>query len=174
MDPVFLHDKSWWEKIAGEEPIIEGDYIFSYVIHPNKNIKNIIRHLRKIFNLPVVLVVFDLKTAFLMPHDKVVKSIGPKEFLNLLRHSKRSIVSSFHGAAFSIIFQKESFSISYSPTDTRTPDLHSRLGIKNKIISGTGGINMEETDYSQTGALLARELASSEKYLKNALGIKDV
>ena len=174
LDPVFLHDKNWWADIAGEEPIIKGDYIFSYVIHPDKNIKNIIRHLRKIFNLPVVLVVFDLKTAFLLPHDKVVKSIGPKEFLNLIRHAKRSVVSSFHGAAFSAIFKKDCYFIRHSPTDTRTPDLHSRLGIKNKIIYDIDGINMEETDYSQTDALLARELASSEKYLKNALGIKNV
>lgn len=174
LDPVFLHDKNWWADIAGEEPIIEGDYIFSYVIHPDKNIKNIIRRLRKIFNLPVVLAVFDLKTAFLLPHDKVVKSIGPKEFLNLVYHCKRSVVSSFHGAAFSAIFKKDCYFIRHSPTDTRTPDLHSRLGIKNKIIYDIGGINTEETDYSQTDALLARELASSEKYLKNALGIKDV
>lgn len=174
LDPVFLHGRSWWENIAGKEPLISGDYIFTYVIHPNKNIKNIIRHLRKLFNLPIVLAVFDIKTAFLLPHDKAVKSIGPKEFLNLLRHSKRSIVSSFHGAAFSAIFQKDCNFIKYADTDPRVPDLYSRLGIKSKIISTAENITDCETDYSQTGALLAKELASSEKYLKNALGIKNV
>ncbi|MCQ4721102.1 polysaccharide pyruvyl transferase family protein, partial [Flavonifractor plautii] len=51
---------------------------------------------------------------------ELVFDAGPREFLGLFRHASAMVTNSFHGAAFSLQFQKDFFT-SMSPGSGRSP-----------------------------------------------------
>ena len=70
---------------------------------------------------------------------ELVFDAGPREFLGLFRHASAVVTNSFHGAAFSLQFQKDFFT-SMSPRERAEPtfsriySLLSRLGCADRIL----------------------------------------
>ena len=92
---------------------------------------------------------------------ELVFDAGPREFLGLFRHASAVVTNSFHGAAFSLQFQKDFFT-SMSPRERAEPtfsriySLLSRLGCADRIL----GLDRGADDYLPkpfvVGELLAR------------------
>lgn len=169
LDPVFLHSPEWWMRYVGARPMLDEKYVFAYVVHPNPNIRNLLRKIRAYYGMPVALLVSDLKSVYCLKHDMSFVDAGPKEFLNLLYYSNISVVSSFHGVAFSILFKKNFYHISFRGNDPRASDLCERLGVKGRLLGDEGGLSHVPADFSETDALLHRELGVSKGYLDGAL-----
>lgn len=109
-DPVLLMEKTDWDKcFPGENPRVDGDYIFCYFLGHDKEE----RDLAKAFaaakgNLPIINLTHAnnfCKEDVGFGEEKLVCS--PVEFLNLIRHASYILTDSFHAVAFSILFQKE-------------------------------------------------------------------
>ena len=56
------------------------------------------------------------------------------EFLNLIKNSSYVVTNSFHGTVFSLIFEKEFFSIPYKGTESRVLSLLKDLNLEDRII----------------------------------------
>ncbi|WP_297209428.1 polysaccharide pyruvyl transferase family protein [uncultured Flavonifractor sp.] len=109
------------------------------------------------------------------PQAEVVFDAGPREFLALFRDAAAVVTNSFHGAAFSLQFQKDFFT-SMSPKERREPtfsriySLLSRLGCADRIIGLDTTAQVEaHMDYAQVYAHLETARADSLAYLKAAL-----
>ena len=106
---------------------------------------------------------------------ELVFDAGPREFLALFRDAAAVVTNSFHGAAFSLQFQKNFFT-SMSPKERSQPtfsriySLLSRLGCADRIIGLDETAPLEaEMDYGQVYERLEAERADSLAYLKAAL-----
>lgn len=106
---------------------------------------------------------------------RLIFDAGPKEFLGLFQNAAAVVTNSFHGAVFSLQFQKPFFT-SMSPSERREPtysriySLLSRLGCTGRII----GLDATEAvdapmDYAAVHQRLSAERADSLAYLKAAL-----
>lgn len=126
LDPTLLLPKSEWEKIIGKERLVKGSYIFEYNISDTQNLLKIGPEIEKELGLPRI----GLSSTHLL------QKAGPLEFLNLIKNAKISLVSSFHGAVFSVVFHKTFlFFPKGDSTDERVENLLTQLGLQQNIFN---------------------------------------
>ena len=106
---------------------------------------------------------------------ELVFDAGPREFLGLFRHASAVVTNSFHGAAFSLQFQKDFFT-SMSPRERAEPtfsriySLLSRLGCADRILGlDTTAPVDAPIDYGAVYEKLAAARADSLSYLGAAI-----
>lgn len=107
-DPIFLLDESDWKKLLFPMGFDEH-YILCYYMPGDKEVENkILEVSKKIHEETGYNVInigkkdFDRKAKF----GRNIFGLGPKEFLNAIYYADYVITNSFHGTAFSIIFNK--------------------------------------------------------------------
>ncbi len=171
LDPTLLFDSAWWQGKFDKSPIVEGDYILSYVIHPNPQVRDLLLKVRRYYNMPLVLLFGGMSASVYYPSDNAVYSAGPKEFLNLIYNAKKLFLSSFHGIVFSILFHKDFYAVTSRRDDSRMSDILGRTGLSDRLITSFSDISgrADFPDFSRTDSLLAAERANSETYLSNSL-----
>ena len=119
-DPTYLLTQSEWNELIPESKVIEGKYILCYFLGDNTYQKNYARYFSKIMNLPLISILSnecvsdDSEFA-----DEVLIGKSPEEFLNLIRNAEYILTDSFHGVAFSVIFEKQFYVFYRNRTDVK-------------------------------------------------------
>lgn len=179
-DPTLLFDGNDWMIIQEKVPIIDGEYIFVYLLGDNPLHREFVTRLKKETGLKVVS----------LPHiDEYVEEdevcsdiklydIDPGQFLNLIRNAKYVCTDSFHCTAFSIQYEKTFFTFrrfsnkNKQSTNSRLDTLFNMTGIKDRLIVGNENIKeilTIKTDYSIVRERLKQKIEESYKYLTAAL-----
>lgn len=132
-DPVFLLSKNRWAALAdkGNVQIPFDQYIFCFELVVNTKMQEVIESLKCQYNLPVVVLTMALNSKLV--GDKVIRAAGPLEFLQLLKKATAVVSTSFHCAAFSIIFNKPIYSLLTEHAPTRIVELLDDYGLKEGI-----------------------------------------
>ena len=105
-DPVFLLSRSEWDRRISTPRLIKEKYILVYCFNRQHNVASYAEKLGKEKNLKVVYVtakVLDLFVSFKGIHKY---GVSPFEFVSLIKHSEHVVTNSFHGMAFSIIYNR--------------------------------------------------------------------
>lgn len=132
LDPVFLLDKNQWKNIQ-KKISIPKKFVFVYIMESNDTIKNVaLFAANKYANNTIVWhqgggEVFDFP-------GKKVDIVSPNQFLYLINHCACVVTNSFHGAAFSTIFNKPMFLVSHKSRNSRLEQLAENFGCCDKII----------------------------------------
>lgn len=145
LDPTFLLDRQEWIKLC--YPIKKKKYILVYALQNEKEVIMIARKLSATKKLSLI-VVNPLCNAKIRTWYK--QSWGPLDFLSYVNGAEYIIASSFHGTAFSIIFQKQFFCyIEKGQTNVRVQSILNSLNIHDRIISRYEDILLEQAiDYN--------------------------
>lgn len=171
-DPVFLLEKKEWEKIIPTKNKYENDYFAIYLLGKKTvETKRKIKKIEKITGLKGI----DIYTA----DSPKSKFLGPIEFLECIKNSKFLITDSFHGTAFSIIFntpfvivdRNEKNKTKKYKMNNRIDNLISLLNAKNRNIDYLLN-NIEEitTSYNiETSKNFENLINDSKKYLLDRL-----
>ncbi|MCD7716305.1 MAG: polysaccharide pyruvyl transferase family protein [Lachnospiraceae bacterium] len=121
-DPTFLLEREHWARLAGEKPLIKQKYILVYLMQNNEKLYQYAKKAKELLGLPVVAISrYGYKADGII--DQVIVDAGPIEFLNLMLHAEFVCTNSFHGLAFSIIFEKKFFSFPSDRFSTRSSNL---------------------------------------------------
>jgi len=155
LDPVFLTEKMLWEhnllnvKIPDEmKNFLNEDYIFIYNLEPYLifELKSLLSIFQRrgykvvIYKLPRLNPIYnfikDISSFFTLRLGgiKFAEYIGPYEFILIISNSKYVITDSFHGTAFSIIFEKPFVSISRPKASIRIRDLLDLFKLQNRFV----------------------------------------
>lgn len=98
---------------------------------------------------------------------------GPREFISLIRDATLICTNSFHGTAFSILFNKPFLVGQHRPfTDDRIATLLNESGLTSREISLSNPILPEDIldiDFSRANDLLEKKRHISEKWLKESI-----
>lgn len=132
VDPVFLLETEKWDEIM-KKIKINKKYIFIYLMEENKEVYKILNSINKDFKYEVIYISnhnLELKNY----NSKKLKKVGPREFIYLIKNSEYVITNSFHGTAFSIIFEKKFWVIGHSKYNARIQNLINLILENNKII----------------------------------------
>lgn len=110
LDPTMLLDREDWENLVdiGETPIIPGDYIFYYCFSLTEQTQRFLRFVSKKYRMPVYFMdakEWTLKACW-RNGIRLAGAYGPDAYLNLVKHAKIFITTSFHGTAFATLFGK--------------------------------------------------------------------
>lgn len=139
-DPVFLLDKEQWDEVSAKGKLKNGEkyilvYALYYMFDPYPELVRIIEHVQKTLDYKVYYLNGRKEDAF-RPNSKVLKSEGPAEFVQLIKNAEIVITSSFHGVAFSLIYDKPLMAIvrENDITDSRISSLLDNLDAVGSIV----------------------------------------
>ncbi|NNC50656.1 MAG: polysaccharide pyruvyl transferase family protein [Flaviramulus sp.] len=167
LDPVFLLEKSKWEKLCLAS-IVKEDYIFVYDFDSNPLIESFVMKQKEKYGYnKVVSVNSNVKYA-----DYNFYLDGPSTFLTLLSNAKFVVTNSFHAVAFSCIFKKQFTVFNRSEKiNTRMRDFVSLLKIEKVLMLNKNDIENYNyfLDYDAFDKRLAILAQKSKDYLTIAL-----
>ena len=161
LDPVFLLKSSVWGKYMQKVPEVEPkNYVFVYMLRYDERIINHAIALAEKHQKPLYMVLSEEK-AVEHPAVKQLFSIGPSEWLWLVANADIFVTSSFHGTAFSIIFNTPFVVLLQNgvPTNNRIIDLLSSM----ELIGNQFDINMSSSEW---GHLTIPQADCSRNYLE--------
>lgn len=145
LDPTLFNTKEDFMTITSPR-IIECPYIFLYNVWSNTAGVEAAKKISKIFNLPVYTAVTRLGSMSIRKIESngihvAKKDTSPEDFLSLICYSDFVITESFHGTAFSLIFEKQFISINDTDNagnrknDERLESILEIMGLSNRYIT---------------------------------------
>ena len=178
IDPTLLHDKLFWEKYErvpasiGNEP-----YIFMYALGYNwcreyeKRAAEMASDLAKAKGIRVIHYYYGKLKEWFPDGSEHCFCEGPLELLWLFHHADSVVCCSFHGTAFSIIFEKPFYTFHTPGNGSRMKDLVDSLMIPERYIEEK--VSADQVDYDipwkDVNARLAELRNSSLAYLKKEI-----
>ena len=102
-DPVFLLSREMWVQKM-KLTVSNEKYILCYFLGDNPEYKKVVEYLKRVLQLNVKVIPTNT-FGYEMEFD-VQKTVGPKDWINLLYNAEFILTDSFHATAFSIIFNK--------------------------------------------------------------------
>lgn len=184
LDPVFLCDKSHYEKLAvGYESDLEDKkYLFSYTLEPTEEKASVLNKVGEKLGLPVHAISDPhysedyVKSSWSIPTEM---NVCEERWISLIKNSSFVVTDSFHGMCLALIFKKPFIAISNPVRGaTRFESIGNLLHIEDKIIKNLEDIDIsddslfESVDYEKIEKILTAEKSRSEKWLSDALKIE--
>jgi hypothetical protein len=172
LDPTLLLDAHDYNSLI-ELPRYNEKFILYYTLRGFKEVSRQRKDLLKLsvkYQMPIYAIT--PFCYFLNSKNYInVISAGIEEFLGYIKSSQLVITDSFHGSAFSIIFQKKFYSICKGwDTDYRKSELLNCLGLNNRISNSISDCDIVlDIDYCEVEQKLNELKKESLKYLNNAL-----
>lgn len=170
LDPVLLLNKKEWEEIQISPRKIAKPFILCYALVGQRQQMKIADKLKGLTGLPIVLLTHSVYPK--INADIVVHDAGPQEFIWLFSQSDFVVTDSFHGTAFSILFEKPFFiHIAFPEKSNRILSLLKILSINDRIVRNGDEINKEMlmVDFEKIRENLENRKLISKEYLKEAL-----
>ena len=137
-DPTLLLDKNRYDLLIQKEKVIPEPYIFLYTINYNEEVLTVAQKLSNELGLPAYAAFTGYSCVKCKKYGiKVLYDVGPEECLWLIKHAAYTCSNSFHGIAFSVIFEKQFC----RPTSV---DINGNLSIDYRIDGFLGQIGLDE------------------------------
>lgn len=160
LDPVFLLIKEEWLSIVKPITIPKRDFIVVYAMQDNIALNLAVKYAKNL-KMPIISIGKKLKSI-----NKNILNAGPQEFLYVLSKAKYVITNSFHGFAFSLIFQKRIFVCEHTTHNLRLVNLLEQIDCKEKQITAkTKYVSQCEIDGEKSYNKL--NIQYSKDYLKS-------
>lgn len=107
IDPIFLLKKEEWKSICNKDE--QDEYALIYSFNEDDKFYNVVN--RFIEMCPVRIVAIKYKFDPCLKGVEQKTNVGPLQFVNLIMNAKYVITNSFHGTAFSLLFEKNFITI---------------------------------------------------------------
>lgn len=133
MDPVFLLEKEEWTKRCNMDIKLPEHFIFVYSMEVSEALENTVNLLKNDVNMPVIVVRGGGKAGRITGVED--ETCGPKEFLRYIKDADYVITNSFHGTAFSLIFEKLLLCVAHSTRNTRLENILELINESDKMIT---------------------------------------
>jgi len=158
-DPVFLIEKEKYEEITKESNLNFKNKIVSFILDETKDIEALLKKLSEKYNLQIKRI-------------KYKNGFAPADFLNAIKTAEYVVTDSFHGACFSIIYNKKFICLTNKARgNARFNSLIQSFKIKEPFIEDITQIKdisdlFKEIDYKSIEEVIKKEKAKAEVWFK--------
>lgn len=163
VDPVFLPGRDEWDRICVDPRL--GDYVLVYdFLHNDPNIEIMARNFARREGLKIVAVNDKGSLGYA---DRNVSDAGPAEFLGYIRNARHVLASSFHAAAFSVIFERDFyvFPLKGHGNSSRMTDFLGSIGLGSRFITENTTAMHERIDFRSVNSLMKKQAEKSRLWL---------
>lgn len=182
VEPVFcltVHEYDQLVKRSDLE-VPSKPYILTYILDPTEKKRQAILDYSKISGMDIVNVldgdprVYE-KNRKLLNLPNTMGKIGAEDFLKLYKYASFVITDSFHGTAFSIIYNKKFLSIiNYRRGSVRFGDILGKFGLLDRLVQDPENIPisnqyLKNIDFSRVNKIIEKERKESLEWLKDVL-----
>ena len=166
IDPTLLADKNIWESIA-KQPKIKQKYVLVYQVRSNEKT---IRIAESIAN-QLSAIVIEIKAWMSIEYSKrKIQCASPEEFIGWIKYASCIVTTSFHGTAFSIIFNRPFYCITLGDGgDSRSLSLLTALQLDDRMVNKNDSPVFSEVNYERANKLLLNLKMKSLLFLTNAV-----
>lgn len=164
-DPVFLLEKEDYQAVA-TKPLIKQDYVLLYSVIHNDKLTSIAKQYADSHGLQLVEI---CSSKDKNSKHKQICTYGPSEFLSCFQHAKTIFTNSFHGTAFSIIFQKDFYIVDNKDGGSRIVNLLEKVDLLERLITHTVKQDFPSIDYVKSEKLLKEYVQFSKDFLEKSL-----
>ncbi len=167
LDPVLLAGKQIFEKLIKPiYPDTKKKYLLlfqlGYDIHVEKIASQIANE--KGLNLVKISSYFESLT-----DSNIISDASPEQFLAYVKNASYVVTTSFHGTAFSILFEKDFNTIGLSETvSERMINLLLQLGLEDRFYNNSNKINTTEINYRSVNKKLEQLRIASRSFINTA------
>jgi hypothetical protein len=183
LDPTLVADRKVWDNLI-KVAKFKTPYLLLYRIYANDELYDVANRIARQFHLKVIYIHYWCNNVKVLDYSikpykygfKNVRSAGPKDFITLLKNANFIVTNSFHGTAFSIIFNKNFIAVPDKERGNRLTSLLNMFKLSERIITSHKQVleNFNfEVDYKTANEILNREKEKSFEFLKNALIINN-
>lgn len=166
LDPVFLLSKHEWDTLASKSTLnIKNKYILLYILHIPKNLNKLCNWIKRKTNYDIVLIDTYGYMRFFIQHDFILRDVGPHDFISLIKNSEIIITTSFHGTAFSILFEKEFYAIINPSFPSRIINILNFFGI-GYINENQYTFHRQLYNHNIIKGLINNQIKSTKEYIK--------
>ena len=159
MDPVFLLESTRFSEIA-IKPACDEPYILVYPLLSNDAMQELINKAKATLGYKTVLVRVSNSTKYQC--DEYVFDAGPREFLGLISNATAIITTSFHGTAFSIIYNKPFYVMTKNYKSQRITDLLRACHLEDRHFSKGDSVNFDvDFEFANEKIVIEREAAKA-------------
>lgn len=167
VDPVFLLNKEQWDLIASDDGKNE-DYILIYDFERNPVIRDLAHRYSKLKHCKI----YSIGPYRLDYADKCFINYGPDAFVGLIKNAKCVLSNSFHGSAFSMIYNTPFFVINRNDgLNSRMHDLLSHYNLIERLVDK----NINDAKllaipcWKGCNQALDKDITFSKQWLKNRI-----
>lgn len=166
IDPTFLISADEWRTYERPYDIL-GPYILVYAIYWDRSLNKQLWELHRKTGCRIVSIQKSIRPVYA---NSIVADAGPAEFLWLVDHAEAIVTSSFHGTAFSVIFNKRFYPVV-------NPDAPSRINSLLKTLDVHVPASLEKLmdfkqDYRDANLHIEQEKSRSMDYLRREINDK--
>jgi hypothetical protein len=167
VDPVFLLTRQDWDKLVIPHRN-KGRYILFYNLLNTHESISFTSQLSRQYGLPIYEIT--KKTSVFSTQSHLVNNASIGEFLGLLKDAEYVVSNSFHGVAFSIIYEKQFYAVGMGAKANRVVSLLERVGIADRYIhSFQNKMPVTDINYDKTKDILKSTVERCKDYLSSAL-----
>ena len=166
LDPTLLLNPADYNDLM-EENKIKEKYLLIYALVPDSRLEQIAKEKAKEKKLQIIEINdFKEKNHFC----KQISNAGPGEFLTLIKNAECVVTNSFHGTVFSILFEKDFYTITGFNRNSRMENILSIVEMQDRLIDNPEKIkNVMVPNYIKAKEKLKIESQKSRDFLKNAI-----
>ena len=165
LDPTLLAPLTVWDNL--EDNVEERGYVLAYQVRQNPNTIEFAKHIAHQLNAKVIVV-----EAYLNYKTErwKVSCASPEDFVAFIKHASCVVTTSFHGTAFSIIFNKPFYCLELGDgADGRSKSLLHSLHLEDRMVGKLDRPVYSDVDYSEANEILIGLRKSSERFLTQSL-----
>lgn len=166
LDPTLLLSRNDWAKLS--HPVKEKNYVLVYAMQDEYLVEHMGRILAKKLNKYLIVLNANVNAKIKKGYKQCA---NPLDFISYIAHADYVVSASFHGTAFSILFEKQFFCfIRKGQTNMRIESLLETVHLKNRIINEENDfISISNIDFTNISALLEKEKSLTLSFLRNNL-----
>lgn len=129
---------------------------------------SIVKEIAEKENLKVVELRYN-KRLFSKGHIQIL-SAGIEDFLSLIYNARYVITNSFHGTIFSILLEKNFYTVKINGVNSRIENILNITELNNRCIENVSEIDLnEKIDYKNAKDKIEKEREHSQEFLRNVL-----
>lgn len=165
LDPTLLASKDIFERIV-EKPRETG-YVLLYMLEEDSNAIEFAKNIAKQKNLKLIRVRAQASQSIRKRNSNEVIPNSVGEFLGYFKYADYVVNISFHGTAFSVIFNKDFYTLK-SRNFERAYGLLDSIGLLPRFVSSEEKVSTTKVDYSDADNKLIKMRESSINFIKNS------
>lgn len=169
IDPTLLLDAEAYADWETTEFLEKEKYVCAYFVTESRELMACAQKVADVMGIKLIELHCYKRPEF-EDHYQIAH-IGPAQFLWYIKHAEFVVSNSFHGTAFSILYEKPFYAVYINGKNQRIQNLLAALELTHRHIETTDNIDiMDVVDYENVKILLEKQRKEAEKFLNVALG----
>ena len=171
VDPTWLVDAADWAAMEQPHPAATGDYVLYFVVNRSKELLRRCKAFAKSQGLKLVMVGGNPVSAAKNkdPMLSYAMDVGPEQWLYLIHHAKHVFTNSFHGTAFSVLFERDLYVQIPGHNGSRLRQVLESFGMEHRTVREGEELSQTPILYEQVRPIFTQLKEQSLHYLNNAL-----